>query len=130
MTPQDRRILSDEFLTRSDAEFNPRGNDQIAAEILWGAAAQLLLIEIHGEPTLNFRDHGSYRDAAILLQARSTGSVVLTDFECANKLHGHFYHGHLSDHDLRSCRRITKRFIRRLGAYLDQSAQTSQPHAT
>ena len=130
MTPQDRRLLSDEFLTRSDAEFNPGGNSQIAAEILWGAAAQLLLIEIHGEPTLNFRDHGSYRDAAILLQARSTGSVVLTDFECANKLHGHFYHGHLSDHDLRSCRRITKRFIQRLGAYLDQSAQTSQPHAT
>jgi len=128
LTPWDRRLLSEEFLTRSDAEFNPSGNDQIAAEILWGAAAQLLLIEIHREPTLNFTDHGSYRDAATFLQAKSTGTVVLTDFDCANKLHGHFYHGHLSESDLRSCRRITKRFIQRLGTYLDQSTEASPPH--
>ena len=125
MTPQDRRLLSDEFLARSDAEFDQDGNHQIAAEILWGGAAQLLLIAIGDEPTLNFENHGSYRDMAFLLQARSGGSVGVNDFECANKLHGHFYHGHLPDHDLRSCRRITRRFIRRLSAYLDQSADTT-----
>ena len=46
----------------------------------------------------------------------------MSDYNAANRLHIHFYQGQLTDKDLKHVRRITKRLIRRLNAYLAQPA--------
>ena len=43
MNTQQRLDASMEFMERSNQEFNPGGNTMIAAELLWGAYAQLSL---------------------------------------------------------------------------------------
>ena len=44
------------------------------------------------------------------------------DYISANDLHIHFYQGHLDDKNLKNVRRITKRLIKGLNAYLAQPA--------
>ena len=122
MTPQARSQLSQTLLQRSDDEFDSGGNTHIAAELLWGAAAQLLRTVIDTDPTLEFEGHDSYRQAARRVEELSAESFDVLDYNAANRLHIHFYQGQLSDKDLKNCRRITKRLINRLNAYLAQPA--------
>ena len=126
MTPQARSQLSQTLLRRSDDEFDSGGNTHIAAELLWGAAAQLLLTVIDTDAKLEFTEHDSYRLAASRVEERSAEPFDVTDYKAANRLHFHFYQGHLTDKDLKYCRRITKRLIRRLNAYLAQPATSGQ----
>lgn len=122
MTPRARSQLSQTLLQRSDEEFDNEGNTHIAAELLWGAAAQLLRTVIDTDPTLEFTGHDSYRQAAQRVEQLSTEPFDVSDYNAANRLHIHFYQGQLTDKDLKNVRRITKRLIRRLNAYLAQPA--------
>ena len=119
MTPQDRSRLSQTLLQRSDEEFDNCGNTHIAAELLWGAAAQLLRTVIDTDETLEFEGHDSYRQAALRVEELSTEPFDVSDYNAANRLHIHFYQGQLTDQDLRYVRRVTKRLIGRLNAYLN-----------
>lgn len=67
MNTQQRLDASMEFLERSNEEFNYGGNTMIAAELLWGAYAQLSLAvaELRGWPALG---HGAYRNTATNLR--------------------------------------------------------------
>ena len=119
MTPQARRQLSQTLLQRSDDEFaSGEGNTHIAAELLWGAAAQLLCTVIDTDATLEFTGHDSYRQAARRVEQLSTEPFDVSDYNAANRLHIHFYQGHLTDKGLKYVRRVTKRLINRLNAYL------------
>ena len=122
MTSQARSQLSETLLQRSDGEFDSRGNTHIAAELLWGAAAQLLRIVIDTDATLEFTGHDSYCDAARRIEETSAEPFDASDYNAANRLHIHFYQGQLTDKDLKYVRRVTKRLIRRLNAYLAQPA--------
>ena len=118
MTPQARSQLSQTLLQRSDDEFDNEGNTHIAAELLWGAAAQFLRTVIDTDPTLEFTGHDSYRQAARRVEQLSTEPFDVSDYNAANRLHIHFYQGHLTDKGLKYVRRVTKRLINRLNAYL------------
>ena len=118
MTPQDRSRLSQTLLQRSDQEFDNRGNTHIAAELLWGAAAQLLHTVIDTDETLEFEGHDSYRQAAQRVEELITEPFDVSDYNAANRLHIHFYQGQLTDQDLKYVQRVTKRLIGRLNAYL------------
>ena len=125
MTPQDRCQLSQTLLQRSDGEFDNGGNTHIAAELLWGAAAQLLRTVIDTDAELEFEGHDSYRQAALRVKQLSTGPFNALDYHATNGLHIHFYQGQLTDTDLKNVRRITKRLIKGLNAYLAQPATGS-----
>ncbi len=124
MTPQARSQLSQTLLQRSDDEFDSGGNAHIAAELLWGATAQLLRTVIDTDSTLEFTGHDSYREAAERVEELSAEPFNASDYNAANRLHIHFYQGQLTDKDLKYVRRVTKRLISRLNAYL---ATTSAP---
>ena len=130
MTPQARRQLSQTLLQRSDDEFDSGGNTHIAAELLWGAAAQLLRTVIDTDTKLEFTGHGSYRDAAWRVKKLSTEPFEASDYDAANDLHVHFYQGQLTDKDSKNVRRITNRLINRLNAYLAQPAVGGQSGQT
>ena len=122
MTPHARSQLSQTLLQRSDDEFDSGGNTHIAAELLWGAAAQLLRTVIDTDLTLEFTGHDSYRVAAERVEELSSEPFEASDYNAANRLHVHFYQGQLTDKDLKYCRRIAKSLINRLNAYLTQPA--------
>ena len=126
MTPQARSQLSQTLLQRSDDEFDNGRNTHIAAELLWGAAAQLLRTVIDTDAKLEFEGHDSYRDAARRVEQLSTGPFNALDYNAANRLHIHFYQGQLTDKDLKYVRRITERLIEGLNAYLAQPATGGQ----
>ena len=67
MNTQQQIETSMELMERSNQEFNPGGNTMIAAELLWGAYAQLSLAvaELKGWPALS---HGTYRNTATKLR--------------------------------------------------------------
>lgn len=122
MTPEARRQLSQTLLQRSDDEFGKHGgNTHIAAELLWGAAAQLLLTVIDTDETLTFKGHDSYPEAAERVEELSREPFAASDYHTANRLHVHFYEGQLTGKDLTNIPRITKRLIKRLEAYLTQT---------
>lgn len=126
MTPHARSQLSQTLLQRSDDEFDSGANTHVAAELLWGAAAQLLRTVIDTDATLDFTGHDSYRQAARLVQQLSPEPFDVLDYNAANRLHVHFYQGQLTDKDLQNARRITKRLITRLNAYLAQPSTGSR----
>ena len=126
MTPQARSQLSQTLLQRSDDEFDSGGNTHIAAELLWGAAAQLLRTVIDTDATLEFTGHDSYRQAARRVEQLSAEPFDVSDYNAANRPHVHFYQGQLTDKDLQDDRRITKRLINRLNTYSEQPATGGQ----
>ena len=74
MNTQKRLDASMELLERSNKEFNPGGNTMIAAELLWGAYAQLSLAvaELRGWPASS---HGAYRNTVTNLRHPISGLV-------------------------------------------------------
>ena len=122
MTPEARSQLSQTLLQRSEDELDSGGNTHIAAELLWGAVAQLLRTVIDTDTKLELTGHDSYRDAAERVEELSREPFNALDYNAANRLHVHFYQGQLTDKDLKQCQRITKRLINRLNAYLAQPA--------
>ena len=110
MNTQQRLDASMELMERSNEEFNPGGNTMIAAELLWGAYAQLSLAvaELRGWPALS---HGTYRNTAINLRDLQGSERWVSDWAAAERLHSHFYQANLIPTELRTARRATTQGI-------------------
>ena len=121
MNTRQRLDASMEFLERSNQEFNTGGNTMIAAELLWGAYAQLSLAvaELRGWPTLS---HGTYRNTAINLRDLQGSEQWVSDWAAAERLHSHFYQDNLSPNELRTARRATTHGIVQLRQIIHDEA--------
>lgn len=122
MNTRQRLDASMEFRERSDEEFNTGGNTMIAAELLWGAYAQLSLAvaELKGWPSLG---HGAYRNTAINLRDFQGSERWVSDWAAAERLHSHFYQGNLSPNELRTARRATTQGIIQLRQAINDQAR-------
>ena len=123
MNTQQRIDASMECMERSNQEFNPGGNTMIAAELLWGAYAQLSLAvaELRGWPALS---HGTYRNTATKLRDLQGSEQWVSDWAAAERLHSHFYQANLETNELRTARRATTRGIVQLRQMInDESDQ-------
>ena len=121
MNTQQRLDASMELLERSSEEFNPGGNTMIAAELLWGAYAQLSLAiaELKGWPALS---HGAYRNNATNLRDLQGSERWVSDWAAAERLHSHFYQDNLSPAELRTARRATTQGIVQLRQLINDAA--------
>ena len=113
MNTQQRLNVSTEFQERSDQEFNSGGNTMIAAELLWGAYAQLSLAvaELRGWSATG---HSAYKNTATHLRNSQGSERSVADCDAAERLHSHFYQDNLSPTELRTLRRATARGIDQL----------------
>jgi hypothetical protein len=101
-----------EFGSRANTEFET-GNEFIAAEILWGAFAHGLIVVA----TLNqwrYTSHESLKHVARNLAQTQSLPRWQSDFAYAERLHIHFYHGHLGPLGLAQARTATRLAIGRL----------------
>lgn len=110
MTPTERREVSLDFLQRSDHEFNHGGNNMIAAELLWGSVAQVLIAvaEINQWPCKGHRDYG---EVAKRIAEQQLGTAWRFDVAAADQLHRHFYNGNLRGRELDSRRFAARRAL-------------------
>ena len=121
MNTQQRLDASMELLERSNEEFNRGGNTMIAAELLWGAYAQLslALAELRGWPASG---HGAYRNTATNLRDLQGTERWVSDWAAAERLHSHFYQDNLSANELRTARRATTQGTIELGRIINDEA--------
>ena len=121
MNTQQRLDASMELLERSNEEFNPGGNTMIAAELLWGAYAQLSLAvaELRGWPASS---HGAYRNTVTNLRDLQGSERWVSDWAAAERLHSHFYQDNLSPNELRTARRATAQGIVQLRQIINDEA--------
>ena len=121
MNTQRRLDASMELVERSNEEFNTGGNTMIAAELLWGAYAQLSLAvaELRGWPALS---HGAYRNTATNLRDLHDSERWVSDWAAAERLHSHFYQDNLSPNELRTARRATTQGIIQLRRIINDEA--------
>ena len=112
MTPRDRLDTSLEFAQRSDQEFDNGGNTMIAAELLWGAVAQILiaLAAVNEWPC---QGHSGYFQVARRLAEQQPDVPWQSDIAAADQLHQHFYNGNLSPAELDSRRLAAQRALHR-----------------
>ncbi len=75
----------------------------IAAELLWGAFAHCLIAAAQ-DWGLPHDSHGAFKRIAQRLDAAQGGNKWTSRFGSAERLHTHFYHGSLSDDELRTHR--------------------------
>ena len=122
MNTRQRLDASTELSERSDEEFNHGGNTVIAAELLWGAYAQLSLAvsELRGWPALS---HGAYRNTATKLRDLQHSERWVSDWAAAERLHSHFYQGNLGPTELRTARRATAQGIIQLRQIINDEAR-------
>ena len=119
MTPQERRRYSASLRRMAAGAFNS-GCNCVGSELLWGAAAQLLLAAKNYHPEWTFDGHGYYSFAAQQLESETKGDVLLFDKIYADSLHVNFYENNLTAKEIILARRHTFRLITALGCYLDQ----------
>ena len=106
MNQTEHVTMARELLGRADEESSDGGNDMIAAEFLWGAFAHCLITVALNE-TLPHDSHGAFQRIAQRLDAAQAGNKWRSRFGSAERLHFHFYHGSLSDDELRTHRNHT-----------------------
>ena len=106
MNQTEHVTMARELLGRADEESSDGGNDMIAAEFLWGAFAHCLIAVALNE-TLPHDSHGAFQRIAQHLDAAQAGNKWRSRFGSAERLHFHFYHGSLSDDELRTHRNHT-----------------------
>ena len=87
MTPTERRAVSVEFAQRSEQEFDLGGNHRVAAELLWGAVAQVLIAiaEVNKWP---YQGHRGYSEVAKRLAEQQSEPRWQSDIAAADQLHG------------------------------------------
>ena len=95
MNARQRLDASMELMERSEEEFTAGGNRMIAAELLWGAYAQvsLAVAELKGWPATS---HGAYKNTATKLRDLQGSERWVSDWAAAERLHSHFYQDNLS----------------------------------
>ena len=117
MTPTERRAVSVEFAQRSEQEFDLGGSTMIAAELLWGAVAQVLIAiaEVNKWPC---QGHRGYSEVAKRLAEQQSDPRWQSDIAAADQLHGHFYNRNLQPAELTSRRAAAQRAVHRAIALL------------
>ena len=127
MTPTERLSASQNLLARSDDEFNNGGDMMIAAELLWGAVAQLLLaVGAVQQPPEQITSHSFYRHMATELAAQDPSKQWESEFAAADQLHRYFYHRNLNSNELASRRAAAKRLLANAEGYI----RSTLPHPT
>lgn len=113
MTLAERLQTIEEFVRRSDDEFDNGGNALIAAEILWGALAHCLiaLAEING---WRCEGHQGYRQVAKRLEGDDQPGRWSSDFAAGEQLHTYFYQLNLQPGELQSRRSASRFAVRQL----------------
>ena len=96
-----------DFARRADEEARAGGNQMIAAELLWGAFAHCMIIVAMNDG-LPHDSHGAFRRIAQHLDNALGTNEWRSRFGSAEQLHEHFYHGDLSDAEMRTHRRRTR----------------------
>ena len=102
-----------ELLQRGDQEAADGGNERIAAELLWGAFAHCL-IAVAQNDGLPYDSHGAFERTAQHMDAVQGSNRWRSRFGSAEKLHQHFYHGHLPAREVRTHRQLTREGIQEL----------------
>ena len=100
------------FLAQSDAEF-AAGDDRQGAEKLYGAATQAV-IAASMQRGWGYRSHRANKNAALRLATEYNDESITAGFAVAEKLHVHFHHGELDDHELALDRPAVHSYVRRL----------------
>ena len=113
MTQEEHVRAAQELSQRADEEATDGGNELIAAELLWGAFAHCL-IEVALTLGLPHHSHGSFRAIAQHLDAATGGNRWRSRFGSAERLHLHFYHGNLTQDELRGHKQATSEGAREL----------------
>ena len=107
MNQDDHRQEARELLRRAQEEATDGGNDRIAAELLWGAFAHCL-IAVAQDNGLPHDSHQAFERTAQYMDAAQGSNHWRSRFGSAERLHRHFYHGHLQPQELRTHRRLTR----------------------
>ena len=113
MTLDERLQTIEEFVKRSDDEFDNGGNAMVAAEILWGALAHCLiaLAEIN---EWRCEGHQGYREVARRLDSADQPGRWRSDFAAGEQLHTYFYQRNLQLGELQSRRSASRFAVRQL----------------
>lgn len=126
MTPQERRRYSEDLRQRARYEFDCGGDARIASELLWNAAAQLLLAALDYHPQWEFRGHGYYSFAARELEMETASDVLHVDEIQADSLHVNFYENNLTANEITAARAAVCKLIAALERYLDSQEAANQ----
>ena len=110
MTPTERRATSLIFAERSDHEFDHGGNTMIAAELLWGAIAHIL-IAIAETNQWRCEGHKGFIQVANKLHHIHPDKRWTTNVAAADELHRHFYNQNLGERRLDSNRAAARRAL-------------------
>ena len=95
MNQQEHAQEARELTRRAQEESTRGGNHRIAAEFLWGALAHCLIAVALNEQ-IPHDSHGAFRNIAQRMDAVQGGNQWRSCFGSAERLHQHFYHGHLT----------------------------------
>jgi hypothetical protein len=106
MNQQEHVGMAQELTERAEEEARNGGNELVAAEFLWGAFAHCL-ITIALNEGLPRDSHGAFQAIARYLDAALGGNVWRSRFGAAEGLHSHFYHGNLTEDQLRTHKQAT-----------------------
>ena len=106
MNQEEHIRTAQELSQRAEEESREGGNELVAAELFWGAFAHCLITIALNEGLL--RDsHGAFQAIARYLDAALGGNVWRSRFGAAEGLHSHFYHGNLTEDQLRTHKQAT-----------------------
>ena len=97
----------------SETERQNGGHQLVAAELLWGAFAHCLITVAQNEG-LPHRSHEELRFVAEQLSISQNLERWRSDFGAAGKLHVHFYHGNLTQGELRTHTQATIKAVQQL----------------
>ena len=113
MDQEEHVRMARELIRRAGEESRDGGGELVAAELLWGAFAHCL-IAIALNEGLPHNSHGAFQSIARRLDASLGGNRWRSRFGSAERLHFHFYHGHLPDDELRTHQRYATEGVQEL----------------
>ena len=97
----------------AETERQKGGNELVAAELLWGAFAHCLITVAQNEGLLH-NSHEELRRVAERLSISQSLERWISDFGAAERLHVHFYHGNLTQSELRTHTQAATRAVQQL----------------
>lgn len=112
MDPQEHIDAAQEFLAEADGKFG-EGRILLASEMLWGAAAHML-IALSQLRALPYRNHNAMKNAARVLAAEQGNPEIEEDFNLAERFHRNFYHNEMTESDVTVDRPRVRRLVETL----------------
>lgn len=94
------------------------------SEKLWGAAAHAILA-LSRMRRWSLGSHSRIRESAVRISRELGESHLWTDFDAAERFHANFYHGFMTDSDIRIESPLVRRFVSRVLALPELSGLNS-----